>query len=118
MKLYSIAQASKETDLSPHTLRYYERSELIPRVAKDTAGRRVYTESDLKALKFIKALRGTQMPISEIREYGRLYFQGKRTLKKRKKLLEAHRTRILDEIDKQSTYLEVISAKIDVMFDN
>ena len=73
MKLYSIAQASKETDLSPHTLRYYERSELIPRVAKDTAGRRVYTDSDLKALKFIKALRGTQMPISEIREYGRLY---------------------------------------------
>ena len=118
MKLYSIAQASKETDLSQHTLRYYERSELIPSIAKDAAGRRVYTESDLKALKFIKALRGTQMPISEIREYGRLYFQGKRTSGKRKQLLEAHRARILNEIDKQSRYLEVISAKIDMIFDN
>ena len=97
---------SKETDLSQHTLRYYERSELIPSVAKDAAGRRVYTESDLKALKFIKGLRGTQMPIREIREYGRLYFQGKCTCGKRKQLLEAHRVRILNEIDKQSDILK------------
>ena len=118
MRLYSISQAAKETNLSHHTLRYYEKSGLLPNIVKDSSGRRTYTDADLRTLKFIKALRGTNMPISQIREYGQLYLQGKKTAKERSGLLEAHREKILEEIQKQKNYLKVIEAKIPTTFDS
>ena len=37
MSLYTIAQASEEVDLTPYTLRYYEKEGLLPNVTKDSA---------------------------------------------------------------------------------
>jgi DNA-binding transcriptional MerR regulator len=116
MKVYSISQVSQETALSHHTLRYYESSGLLPNITKDSSGRRTYTESDLRTLRFIKALRGTNMPIKQIREYGQLYIEGKKTVKKRKRLLEEHRAKILEEIQLQKKYLQIIETKIKSTF--
>ena len=117
MKVYSISQVSQETALSHHTLRYYENSGLLPNIIKDSAGRRTYTVSNMRALKFIKVLRGTNMPIKQIREYGQLYIQGKKTVKRRKGLLEEHRAKILEEIQFQKKCLKIIEAKIESTFD-
>ena len=54
MSLYTIAQASEEVELTPYTLRYYEKEGLLPNVIKDSAGRRKYRDDDLQRIGFIK----------------------------------------------------------------
>ena len=56
MSLYTIAQASEEVELTPYTLRYYEKEGLLPNVIKDSAGRRKYHDDDLQRIGFIKCL--------------------------------------------------------------
>lgn len=116
MSAYSITQVSEQTDLSPHTLRYYEKSGLLPDIPKNSSGRRSYREVDLRVIKFIKALRGTGMRINQIKEYGDLYLQGAKKTKERKALLEQHREKILTEIKTQKKYLKIIEAKIETIF--
>lgn len=56
-KLYrSIGEVSRITDLEPHVLRYWESEfeQLQPR--KNRAGRRVYTESDVRMVRRIQHL--------------------------------------------------------------
>lgn len=114
--MYTISEIARKTSLSIHTLRYYESSGLLPNIAKDPAGRRSYSDFDLKTLLFIKALRNTRMPISQIKHYGELYLQGKKKDEDRKALLEAHRDEIVSEIKKQKQYLKLIENKIALSF--
>lgn len=114
--MYTISQIAQKTSLSIHTLRYYESSGLLPNIAKDSSGRRSYSDFDLKTLLFIKALRSTRMPISQIKHYGELYLQGKKKDKQRKALLEVHRDEIISEIKKQKQYLKLIESKISLSF--
>ena len=112
MSLYTIAQASEEVELTPHTLRYYEKEGLLPNVIKDSAGRRKYRDDDLQRIGFIKCLKGTGMSLKQIKEYGDLYEQGKAKFKERNVMLEEHREKILQEIKTQKKYLKMVEAKI------
>jgi DNA-binding transcriptional MerR regulator len=114
MAQYSISEAARQTSLSCHTLRYYESAGLLPGVSKDVSGRRIYTDFDLKTLKFIKVLRETGMSIKQIAEYGELYLKGKKTVRQRKDLLESHRQKILSRIKEHREYLKIIEEKIAV----
>ncbi|MGH3738228.1 MAG: MerR family DNA-binding transcriptional regulator [Micromonosporaceae bacterium] len=59
----SIAEASDRSGLSIDTLRYYERIGLLDPPARDSGGRRTYTEDDLGWLEFLMRLRTTAMPM-------------------------------------------------------
>lgn len=117
MSHYSISEAARLTNLTCHTLRYYENVGLLPNVSKDASGRRIYTDFDIKTLKFVRVLRETGMSIKQIAEYGALYLDGKKTVKQRRALLEAHRGKILNKIKQQKEYLKVIDAKIATIFE-
>ena len=112
MSLYTIAQASEEVELTPYTLRYYEKEGLLPNVIKDSAGRRKYRDDDLQRIGFIKCLKGTGMSLKQIKEYRDLYEQGKAKFKERNVMLEEHREKILQEIKTQKKYLKMVEAKI------
>ena len=114
MSLYTIAQASEEVDLTPYTLRYYEKEGLLPNVRKDSAGRRQYHNDDLQIIGFIKCLKGTGMSLNQIKAYGDLYEQGKAKFKERNTMLEEHREKILQEIKTQKKYLKMVEAKIEM----
>lgn len=53
---YSIGEVSEMTDLEPHVLRYWESEfdQLKPR--KNRAGRRVYTDEDIKMVQRVQHL--------------------------------------------------------------
>ena len=73
----SIAEAAEQTGLTPDTLRYYERDGLmLRRVDRSTTGHRRYTEADLHWIGLINCLRGTGMPIREVRRYADLVRAG------------------------------------------
>lgn len=110
--MYSIKQATQKTGLSAPTLRYYEKENLLPSIPRDENGLRIYNDIHIKSIYFIKALRATDMPIREIKEYVSLYEGGDKTVQLRKQLLERHKTKVEENLKSQAGYLERINEKL------
>lgn len=113
MVTYAIAEAAHRSGLSIDTLRYYERIGLIDPPARDSGGRRVYTDGDLGWLLFLTKLRTTGMPIKLMREYARLRHLGEASAAARKQILEEHRADVRARIDELRSCVEVLDYKID-----
>ncbi|MFB9892437.1 MerR family transcriptional regulator [Planobispora takensis] len=110
----TIQEASRVSGLSTHTLRYYEQVGLIHEVGRDTGGRRSYTQPDLEWLDFLTKLRTTGMSIAEMCRYAELRRRGPATAAERRRMLEAHRERVLERIAQLGEDLAVIDYKIDL----
>ena len=108
---YSIGAFSAIVNLSIDTLRYYEKEKLIL-VERDASGRRLYTESDINWILFIKRLKETGMPIKEIKEYAFLRYKGDSTMIQRLHMLEKHRLLVLEEKAKWESNLSHLEEKI------
>jgi DNA-binding transcriptional MerR regulator len=109
---YAIAEAAHQSGLSIDTLRYYERIELIDPPARDSGGRRAYSDEDLAWLAFLTKLRTTGMPIRLMREYAKLRHLGIGTSGRRRQILVEHRTDVLTRITELQGCLEVLNWKI------
>ena len=109
---YSIGDFSKITNLSIHTLRYYEKENLI-RPERNSANRRCYTEKDLKWVEFIKRLKDTGMPIKEIKYYSELRSKGDSTFAERMEILIQHKQFLNEQISKLQEHQLKLNDKID-----
>jgi DNA-binding transcriptional MerR regulator len=112
-KSFRIGTLAARTGRSIHAIRWYEAQGLIPGVVRDSGRRRVYNELHLSWLDLIERLRRTGMSIAQMREYAALVKQGNRTLRKRHKLLTAHRARAQNKIAEWTQALKLIDRKID-----
>lgn len=109
----SIADAAQATGLTPHTLRYYERDGLmLEPIERASSGHRRYTEQDLGWIVMLTRLRGTGMPIREVRAYADLCRAGDGNEAQRLALLHAHRERVLAQLADVQENLEAIEYKI------
>jgi DNA-binding transcriptional MerR regulator len=109
---YAIAEAAHRSGLSIDTLRYYERMELIEPPARDSGGRRAYSDEDMAWLGFLTHLRRTGMPIRMMREYAKLRHQGLASASRRKQILIEQRAEVLDRIAELNSCLDVLNYKI------
>ena len=66
MSAYRIGELSKRLGLSADTLRYYEKIRLLPCVARDDAGRRIYADKDVSRLKFVQRAQRMKFSLAEI----------------------------------------------------
>jgi MerR family transcriptional regulator, copper efflux regulator len=64
----AIGTVSKQLDLSPDTLRYYEKIGLLKRVYRNAGGTRRYSGKDISRLKFIKRAQQMGFSLAEIGE--------------------------------------------------
>jgi DNA-binding transcriptional MerR regulator len=111
----SIAEASRRTGVSVHTLRYYERARLVVTpVDRTHSGRRRYHQLDIEWIVVCSKLRATGMPIKTIRRYAELVVAGIGNEDARLALLEAHRAEVLAKLAELRENLELIDHKIDV----
>ncbi|MCW7541954.1 MerR family transcriptional regulator [Aquabacterium sp. A7-Y] len=108
-----IGALAARTGRSVHTIRWYEAQGLIPGVARDAGGRRVYTEQHVGWLLLMERLRATGMSIAAMREYADLVRQGKATLVQRAGLLRSHRERVQRTLAEWQDALVLLDAKID-----
>lgn len=115
MEQYLGIQAiSNLTGITPHTLRYYEKSGLIHAITKAENGRRRYSTADLEWIRFLARLRSTGMSIRQMQRIAELRRQGTATTKERRILLEEHKNKLAEEIEKLQEHLEVINDKIKI----
>ena len=112
---YSIAEAADATGLTPDTLRYYERDGLMLRpVGRSATGHRRYTDADLTWINLLNCLRGTGMPIRDVRRYAELVRTGEGTEQDRLDLLRTHRAHVLAQLAEVQEHLGAIDRKIGI----
>jgi DNA-binding transcriptional MerR regulator len=114
----SIAEAATATDLTPDTLRYYERDGLMLHpVGRSATGHRRYSDSDLRWIQLLNCLRGTGMPIRDVRRYADLVRDGAGNEQARLDLLRAHRAQVLAQLAEVQEHLGAIDRKIGIYTD-
>lgn len=109
---YLIKDASKKLNISIYTLRYYDKEGLTPFVKKDENGVRKYTEEDLEWIRLLMNLRDIDMPISNIKEYIKLYLQGDKTIDERRDLMCRYTEYIKKKIENTINNLEMAIRKL------
>lgn len=114
---YSIAQAAKEMNLTTYTLRYYEREGLLSNVQRDKSGNRIFTKDDMEMLALICCLKGTGMPIKEIKQFIYLQNEGNNTLHDRNDILGKHKESVLNQIEDLKKHLRLIDRKLEYYHD-
>lgn len=108
-----IAEVAKRYDISPDTLRYYERIGLLPRIKRTASGVRDYSEADCGRIEFIKCMRGANVSIEALQEYMRLLDLGDATIAERKAILEKQRDIAQARIAEMQAGLDRLNHKID-----
>jgi DNA-binding transcriptional MerR regulator len=113
-----IAEAAKRSGLTAHTLRYYERDGLmLAPVDRSATGHRRYSEHDLTWITLVTCLRGTGMPIRDVRRYAELVRAGDGNEQERLALLRAHRETVLAQLAEVTGHLGAIDRKIGIYVD-
>ncbi|MED4129132.1 MULTISPECIES: MerR family transcriptional regulator [Shouchella] len=112
MATYTMSEIVEIVGLTASTLRYYESEKLIPKVKRNSSGRRYYSDTDVQWILFIKALRNTEMPIEQIKKYVLLFKQGNETIHERKMFIEAHTNKVEKEIEEKVNNLETLKKKL------
>ena len=87
----TIAEVSKNYEISADTLRYYERIGLLPPVPRTKSGIRDYDEDSLKWIQLMKCMRKAGVQIEALVEYVALFEQGTETVNARKNILVEQR---------------------------
>jgi len=66
--MYRIGELAKLADVTPDTIRYYEKQQMMEYKVRTEGGFRLYTETDLQRLKFIRYGRQLGFTLDSIRE--------------------------------------------------
>jgi len=108
---YAIGEISRMVDLSQRTIRYYEEIGLLHSVRRIENGKRVYTDHDVRRLKFINRLKVLGLSLAEMVDLEKIYRKQRNNREILPKLLE-----ILDEraaqIDERLAQLATLKKEI------
>ncbi|RAO37498.1 putative HTH-type transcriptional regulat or [Micromonospora saelicesensis] len=107
----TIAEVADLLDITPHTLRYYERAGLVE-VARDRHGHRVYDAEAVRRLVFLTRMRLSGMPMRDLQHYISLVGAGQDTVPERLDMLLEHRDIIRRRIRELTLSLAATEYKI------
>jgi len=108
---YAIGEISRLVDLSQRTIRYYEEIGLLHSVRRIENGKRVYTDHDVRRLKFINRLKVLGLSLSEMVELEKIYRKQRNNREILPKLLEILDARAA-QIDERVAQLATLKKEI------
>lgn len=111
--MYSIGEVAQMLGISTHTLRYYEKEQIIL-PDRNENGERLYSESHIQWLRFVLKLKETQMPVNKIKEYAHLYTEGEHTSLARLDLLVEHKQSIEHQLKTLEETNKMLEHKINL----
>ena len=107
-----MKEVAQITGLSEHTLRFYEKQQLILNIKRDSNNYRLYSDFDIQWIQFLTKVKSTNMPLKDIQKYAELMAKGNSTLAEREEMLLKHKQRIAEQISTLSDILIQIDNKI------
>ena len=108
----TITEVSKIYNLTPDTLRYYERIGLLPSVNRSKGGIRNYTDEDCRWVEFAKCMREAGLPVEILIDYVSLFQKGDETIPARKEILLEQRELLSGKIEEMKKTLDKLDYKI------
>lgn len=114
MALLTISEAAARAGLSVHTVRYYESVGLIPRVARNAAGRRVFDGEAVAWLEYAACLRSLGMPVQQVAAYVEAATSGTSDHESRERIRE-HLATMVTRRDELDAYIGLVEAKLEAM---
>ncbi|SDW18603.1 DNA-binding transcriptional regulator, MerR family [Kandleria vitulina] len=108
----TIKEVCEKFDITPDTLRYYERVGVIPEVNRTPGGIRDYKEEDIAWVENAVCMRSAGVPVEMLIEYVKLYQQGDETLEARKNLLMETKNEVQKQLDKYQATMDKLNFKI------
>ena len=108
----TIKEVAEKYDITPDTLRYYERIKMIPEVTRTAGGILDYQESDLQWVELALCMRSAGLPIEAMIEYLQLYQKGDETIPARLELLNNQMEVLKEQRDKIEATMKKLSYKI------
>jgi len=101
-RYFPIGEIARRTGMTTRTIRYYEDIGLLASVRRIEGGRRVYTEEDIRRLKFVSRLKVLGLTLEEMKELEDLYLTHRsndRVLPHLLELLDGHLATIESRIE-------------------
>ncbi len=108
----TIKEVCEKYNLTPDTLRYYERVGVIPEVTRTAGGIRDYQEEDIGWVENAVCMRDAGVPVEMLIEYVKLFREGDSTIDARTNLLKEVREQIVEAKKKYDIALEKLDYKI------
>jgi DNA-binding transcriptional MerR regulator len=111
-----IGDVARQTGLTVHALRFYEREGLLlsEAVARGTGGHRRYTPQDVNWLRICIKLRKSGMPLAKIRRFAELVREGPGNEEQRLELLREQQRHVENQLAELGECLRVITRKVGV----
>ena len=85
-----IAEAAKQSGLNIDTIRFYEKSGLLPEIPRGSDGQRRFSAENIDWLILLGSLRDTGMAMKTMAQFAALYRQGDHTIPGRRAILLEH----------------------------
>ena len=108
--MYTIGQVSEMFDLPISTLRYYDKEGLFPEMQRQS-GIRKFSENEIEALRVIECLKASGLEIKDIKQFMVWCTEGPSTYAQRKKLFEARKVAVEEEMMKLQKTLDMLNFK-------
>lgn len=86
----TIGQLAKAAGVTTPTIRYYEEIGLLPKAGRSAAGQRIYAESELQRLTFIRRCRDFGFSIDQVRVLAGLSISPDRDCREVRDMAHAH----------------------------
>ncbi|QBQ07359.1 MerR family transcriptional regulator [Spiroplasma gladiatoris] len=108
-KKYYINNISKRYSISEHTLRYYDKKNILSCFKRDANGYRYVEEKDLRFIELVICLKKTKLSLKNIQRYLQLIEQGDTTMLERFKIIDKQlklAIKMRKDIDDQIEFLK------------
>lgn len=109
--MYSAKEAAEMTGLSTAALRYYEKEQLLPQIARTSQKYRQYSDSDIEWIKMVQCLRRANVPIQSVKKYIALLVQGGKTMEQRYGMVQDYIRDIQEQMDQLQNTLTLTCEK-------
>lgn len=110
--MLTIKKVSEIMNISPYTLRFYDKKGLFPFVKRNERNIRIFTENDLEWVYVVQCLRDTGLPLLRIRQYIDMCVAGDQTIPDRLDLLKKQQCAVkMQQIELQER-LDMVNYKI------
>ncbi|MBE6835613.1 MAG: MerR family transcriptional regulator [Ruminococcaceae bacterium] len=107
---YTIGQVSEMFSLPISTLRYYDKEGLFPSIERRN-GIRLFSETELEALRVIECLKESGLEIKDIKQFMAWVREGEKTFSLRKQLFETRKQAVEEEMKKLEKTLNMLKFK-------
>lgn len=108
---YTIGEVAKIINISPHTLRFYDKEGLLPFVERSESGIRRFKEEDFGKLMIIECLKKTGMPIKDIKTFIDWWMEGDSTIEQRLEMFRKRKEAVERQIAELQETLELLNYK-------